>query len=295
MGDFFGNLTGGGGGEDVQDEIIAASTEQAEAQREGLEYLKEREKLPTEVRDVALLGLQKEFKGIERPDISQTDAVSQQRMVDKARGSPLFAAIMGGREAGEESIARTASATGGLRSGGTQEAFYDYNVELENQALVSAYNEQRALDESQYEKEFQQYSQQIGGLQGLAQLPSSANAIAAMTGGIGQTLAQGKIAALQSGQVSQQQGTQNMMGMANLGLQAYSAFSDIRLKDNVEFLEERNGHRYYKWDWNEEAEKLGLHGETEGVMAHELVEYMPQAIGAKDGYITVAYDMLEAA
>ena len=236
------------------------------------------------------------FRGFSRPDIIEAAPIDQQAMIEQARQSPLFAAIMGGREAGEEAIARTASATGGLRSGGAQEAFYDYNTQLENRALLSSYDEQRDLEQQQYGRgqqqygqEFQQYSQQLGGLQGLAQLPSSAERVAQMTGDIGRTQAQGITGAAQARESGQNQFMGNVLGLGAL------AFSDIRLKDNVEFLKEKNGHRFYTWDWNSKAEKLGLVGKGGGVMAHEVAKYLPQAIGVRDDYITVDYSLLEAA
>ena len=150
---------------------------------------------------------------------------------------------MSGQEAGEESILRNRSMTGGFRSGGTQSNLYDYNVQLQNKALLESYN------------------QQLQGLTGLAGLPSNANQIASMTGGIGQTLGQGistaggirgqgQIAGAQAQQAGNQQWGNNMMGMANLGIQAYGAginFSDRRLKKNLEKIGEVNGHNWYMW------------------------------------------------
>jgi hypothetical protein len=128
----------------------------------------------------------------------------QQDLIQQARTSPLYGAMMGGREAGEEAIMRRAGATGGLRSGNVQEAMYDYNTQLQNQALLQSYN------------------QQLQGLQGLAGLPSYAPQIASGMAGVGQTLgagitgagtsrAQGQVA---SGQAWQQglQGISNIIG-----------------------------------------------------------------------------------
>ena len=253
----------------------------AESQREGLDYLKEREALPRQFSEGALKGLGGLY-GLEGGTGSQQD------LIDRAIRSPLYQSIMGGQEAGEESILRNASMTGGFRSGNTQYNLYDYNTQLQNQALLQSYN------------------QQLQGLTGLAGLPSNANQIANMTAGVGQTLGQGTATAggiLAQGQVAagqaQQAGTQNainnMMGMANLGVQAYGAgvnFSDRRLKINIEKIGEVNGHNWYMWDWNIVANKMGLEGKSEGVLADELIKTDPECIGIRHGFMIVDYTKL---
>lgn len=271
MGDIGSSLGGmfGGGGDDAGDAAKDAAAIQAQYQREALDYLKEREKIPQEYREAAL-GEMASAYGLGEPG-------AEQAMIERARTSPLYNAIMGGREAGEEAIMRQAAATGGLRSGNVQGAMYDYNTQLQNQALLESYN------------------QQLQGLRGLANLPSLAPTIAQSTSGIGQTLAQGEVAAAQAGQVGQQQGANNMMGLADLGLQAYGSgmfkgmFSDRRLKDDIVRVGERNGHKWYMWTWNKQANKLGLEGTCEGVMADEAFAINPDAIKIKDGYMFVDY------
>ena len=157
-----------------------------EAQREALEYLKEREQLPQQFREGALgriAGLYGEG--------------SQEELISQARLSPIYEAILSSRNAGEESILRNRSVTGGLRSGASIGDLTNYNQQLENQALLTAYN------------------QQLQGLQGLAMLPSNAGAIAQQIGGIGQTLGQGTMAAGQTraqGTMAAGQAQANMFG-----------------------------------------------------------------------------------
>jgi hypothetical protein len=110
-----------------------ATAAQLEFQREQLDYLKELDKLPREYREAAITQLGDAYTG---------DQAQQQTFIDRARNSPIYAAIMGNRKAGEEAILRGASATGGLRSGNVQHALYDTNVQLENEALLTAYNQQ---------------------------------------------------------------------------------------------------------------------------------------------------------
>lgn len=186
----------GGGSSDASDASIKAANIQSDYQREALEYLKQREQLPQQYREGALGQIAGAY-GVEGGTGSQQD------IIDRARNAPLYDAIMGGRGAGEEAIMRNAAMTGSLRSGNVQENLYDYNTQLENQALM------------------QSYGQQMEGLRGLAQLPSLAPQIAQGTSGIGQTLAQGQVAAAQAQQVGRQQGFGNMMGLGGLGLEAY--------------------------------------------------------------------------
>ena len=242
---------------------------QAAAQMEALAYLKEREELPQQFREEALRGLGGLY-GLEG------GTGDQQELIDRAISSPLYQSIMGGQEAGEESILRSAAATGGLRSGNVQENLYDYNTQLQNKALLESYN------------------QQLQGLTGLAGLPSNAPQIAQGISGIGQTLGQGQIAAGQAQQAGQQQQWNNLMGLANLGVSAYGAemFSDRRLKNNLEKIDEINGHNWYVWDWNIVANKMGLEGRSEGVLADELVKTNPECIGIKDGFMIVDYEIL---
>lgn len=257
-------LFGGGGGSDAADSAEYAAEIQAEYQKEALDYLKEREELPQQYREQAL-GELAAVSGLEG------DGQAQAAMIERAKASPLYRAIMGGQEAGEEAILRNAGATGMLRSGNVQDALAKNATELENQALLTAYN------------------QQLQGIQGLAGLPSLAPQIAQVTTGIGQTLAQGQIAGAQIEQQAQQNQMGNLMGMAQLGLGAAAAFSDVRLKKDIKVMGDINGHAWYEWTWNKAAKLLGLEGRGEGVMAHEVYEKNPELISHAYGYLTVDY------
>ena len=76
---------------------------------------------------------------------------------------------------------------------------------------------------------------------------------------------------------------------------AMGATSDIRLKKNIKPKGEKNGHKWYSWEWKDEAKKLGLSGASEGVIANEVAEYMPEAVFEKDGYLHVNYSALGVA
>ena len=70
--------------------------------------------------------------------------------------------------------------------------------------------------------------------------------------------------------------------------------SDIRLKENIVSLGKVNGHKMYSWDWNSVAKSLGIDTPTVGVLAQEVMEYMPEAVReGSNGYYEVNYKMLE--
>jgi hypothetical protein len=258
---------GGGAGEDAAEASIEASEIQAAYQREALDYLKEREEIPQQYREEAIQQLAG-YYGL------PGGTGDQGQMIEGLRQTPLYEAIMGTQEAGEEAILRQAAATGGLRSGTTQAALADQAQRLQQEALLQSYN------------------QQVQGLQGLAGLPSLAPMIAQQTGGIGQTLGQGQVAAAQAELQGQQAGFGNLLGAGQLGLQAYQAFSDRRLKKNIRKLGEKAGLGWYSWEWNDEALKLDLDGSGVGFMADEVEEVYPDMIGMDRGYKTVNYEGL---
>ena len=70
--------------------------------------------------------------------------------------------------------------------------------------------------------------------------------------------------------------------------------SDMRLKENIEHLETMDGIRYYTWDWNAEAKRVGLNtGPTFGVMAQEVQKTHPDAVvQGPQGYLLVNYGAL---
>jgi hypothetical protein len=223
----------------------------ADAQREALSYLKQTEALPQELREGALSTI---------GGLYGFGDVAPDQALGAIRGSEMYKQVLGSRAAGEEAILRNASATGGLRSGNASDALARYNMELEQQA----------------------FNQGLSGLQGLAQLPSNANQIAASTAGIGQTIGQGQVAA----------GQAVAAGRGLVTAATIKAFSDARLKANIKPAGKRNNLPWYTWEWNKEAEALGYFGFDEGVMAHEIADLKPEAVRVQNGYLTVDYDAL---
>ncbi len=73
----------------------------------------------------------------------------------------------------------------------------------------------------------------------------------------------------------------------------YWYISDERLKTNIKYVGDVNGHRTYTWEWNELANSLGVRGISSGVLAQEVKKYMPEAIVMNsNGYYQVNYRML---
>ena len=96
----------------------------------------------------------------------------------------------------------------------------------------------------------------------------------------------------------QTQTTQNQLGLMDyLGAAAGAAgifgFSDIALKDNIQKIgQTKGGNNWYSWTWNDKAEKLGLSGESSGVIAQEIQKVRPEAVKEVDGYLAVNYSMV---
>ncbi len=92
---------------------------------------------------------------------------------------------------------------------------------------------------------------------------------------------------------------QAIMGMfSNVGGAAAGAgmFSDERLKKNVKFLGAKNGLPWYEYQFkHKEHPDLKLpKGKRRGYMAHEVALRHPQAVGKRNGYLTVDYSKVKA-
>lgn len=249
VGDFIGGIFGGN---DSADASRDAANISAAAQMKALDYLKETEAVPQELREGALTRLGGLYE--------LNNQGSQQQLINQAKNSPLYSAIMGGQQAGEEAILRNQAATGGLRSGASSGALTDYASQLQNQALLTSYNDQ------------------LQGLQRLAGLGSNTNAIAQQIGNIGATQAAGITAGANAQQQATGTGINTILG--GLGL----FMSDVRLKDNVKKVGNKNGVNIYRWVWNKAAEKFNLSGDGFGPLAQELELKYPDMIIENGGY-----------
>lgn len=257
------------GADKAQDASRLAAAKEEEQQQAALNYLKEREALPIQLRDQALQGLGGIYLDGDQP-------LSQQSLIDKAMGSPLYQALMGTKDRALQAITSRAGATGNLRSGSHQVALGREAQRIDQEALLTSY-----LD-------------QLRGVQGLAGLQGNEDAVARTMTGIGNTRAQGIVDTAQAGMTAQNNAFNSILGLGSLAVGA-GLFSDIRLKKNIRQIGQQHGYRWYLWEWNETARALGLQGYSEGVLAHEVVELNPDAIGLRDGYLTVDYSALKRA
>ena len=69
-------------------------------------------------------------------------------------------------------------------------------------------------------------------------------------------------------------------------------WSDEKLKTNIKKIRKlKNGVNLYKWEWTEEAKKLGIgNNPTRGVLAQEVIKTHPQAVQLNpNGYLSVDY------
>lgn len=280
------------------DSALQGSQTSAAAQQQALDYLRQQDALPSSLRESALRSLGGIYGG-------------KGNITDRAMASPLYKAAV---QQGENSVLRNASATGGLRSGSASENLAQVN----QNALIAAYNDQIAglqgLSSLQSNaNNIAGYTAGVGNTLGQGQINygqtlgqgqitsaqtlsqgqiSAAEAIANANNAAATAVSQGQVAAAQSKVQGSQNQTNNMMGLAGLGMQAFSTFSDPRLKTNVVFVGEENGIRKYRWTWNKLAARLGLRGKSGGVMANEIVKSHPQAVSMRDGFLVVDYQQL---
>jgi len=72
------------------------------------------------------------------------------------------------------------------------------------------------------------------------------------------------------------------------------ATSDIRFKTNIIYIgQHTKGFGIYMWQWNSLANLLGITGPTIGVLAQELLSYIPKAVARHpQGYLQVNYSLL---
>lgn len=86
------------------------------------------------------------------------------------------------------------------------------------------------------------------------------------------------------------------MGVTGKGLLAALPFvSDRRLKRNIRKVGERDGVNFYRWEWTDAAQNMGVASHpTEGVIAQELAEVHPDLVhSGQDGYLRVDYAGLQ--
>ena len=224
-------------------------------------------------------AFQDKLMGLYQPSMDTGDAAlqnlsdyysgDQQAYYDQAMSSPAYMNLV---SQGEDAIARNQQAFGGFRSGTTGQ-----NLAQNSQNVLQGLVNQNLQG--------QQYLANYGGDARNAYSNASAGILNQIGGTMGQNAQIG---------VNQAANKQNLLsGIVNLGVQAGSAaFSDERLKDNVTFNGIENGYNTYSWEWNEKANKLGLYGESKGVIAQEVEKVTPEAIAYDGEYMKVNYELI---
>ncbi len=77
-------------------------------------------------------------------------------------------------------------------------------------------------------------------------------------------------------------------GLLNTASSIAGIFSDERLKKDIKLIGNENGHNIYKFKYKNDPDDV----EYIGVMAQEVKDIDPSAIGERDGYMTVDYDKI---
>lgn len=95
----------------------------------------------------------------------------------------------------------------------------------------------------------------------------------------------------QSATQTSRPGFAQILGALGSAGQGIAALSDRRLKKNIRPLTRENGVQYYRWEWNDEAKRIGADDTPPmGVIAQELVETHPHLVSqGADGYLRVDY------
>jgi len=244
----------------------------AQAKELGVQTLAEQQALKTQIGGIYQPVM--DAGGAAFNDLSGYYAGDQQPILNQAMDSPFMSQLV---NQGEQAIARNAQATGGFRSGSTQEnlAGNSQNVlmSLVNQVLQGKQGIANAGigATGAYSDALQNIQAGVGSTRGqianvdIANAAQKSNQAAGMTGLYGSVLG----------------------GAASGGTTAL--MSDARLKKNVVKVDEKHDLPWYTWDWNSKAEELGLTGSDEGHIAQEVQVARPELVVERNGYLAINY------
>jgi hypothetical protein len=228
-------------------------------QRGWMDYIRKEYAPYSEVAQEALTA-QRGLAGLGEPG-------AREEMLTEIEADPFYQAKV---RAGEEAVLRGASATGGLRSGGTSSNLAQINQMLLGREIEDRYQRLAGLSGQGF------MGQQAGAQYGGEALGGITDVLSSMSTGIGARHA------------AQQE---KMGGIASLAGGILTAFSDERLKNDIEQIgEHRSGLPWYRWTWNETAsKKFDLKGEAVGFMASDVELMFPECVGNVDGFKVVYY------
>ncbi len=228
------------------------------------------------------------FQQIGQEGLDQSSFLTNpEEQFDFLQNNPLFQNILDQNNQvtskAQEDLFKFAAANNRLSAGDTIEQTQRLGEQSANNLLLSA----TPLISDQKNSIQNLLSQGLQTAQGQGNIAiGQGTNVANTTTDIGAALAAGRVGAGNANS----QGGQNIL---KLGTQIAGAFSDPLLKENVELIGNKNGFNIYRWDWNDTASKeLGLNGRSEGVMANEVKNIMPEAVQYKDGFMHVDYSMI---
>lgn len=190
---------------------------------------------------------------------------NQQPIINQAMQSPMYSSLL---SQGENAIARNAQATGGFRTGSTQQ-----NLAQNSQSVL--------MNQINQILQGQQYVANTGTDATNAYAQNAGNILGQIGGTSGQIANVDIAKAANRGQL--------LLGAGQAAAEAYAA-SDIALKSDIKQIGTRNNLNWYTWEWNDKANDIGLYGSSEGYIAQEVEKVRPDLVTTKNGYKAVNYE-----
>jgi len=82
-------------------------------------------------------------------------------------------------------------------------------------------------------------------------------------------------------------------GLGGMGGVDVSAFSDKRLKKNINKIGTLGEYNLYSWEWNDKGKEIAGDTPTVGVIAQEVMEISPELVSIdSSGYMMVDYNKI---
>lgn len=259
----------GDGGKAAKD----AGRVQAAAGREALEFTAEQ---VAPFRDVGIDAAER----LQGAELAGPSFQEFNRDPSRVLNNPLFQALARDQE---RSLINQQGALGRGGSGETNDLLIQNLLKLGGDFQQQDIQNQQAEFSNQLTENTQRFNQLFNQFQTGANISAGqASTGSGLITDIGAVKA-GGIIGQQSGR---DQRNENIMGAASA---AAMAFSDLRLKDNIKFVETVEGIDLYKWDWSDEAKELVGDQDTLGPIAQILQESNPDLVSVHEsGYLKVA-------
>lgn len=229
-------------------------------------------------------GFLQPFQQLGRQGLDQANFLTDpQAQFDFLQNNPLFAASL---QNANKQTQQSAAARGRLSAGDTLQQL-SQNTLLAASPLIQQQKQSiqgllgQGLNLASNQASIEQAGQQG---QANAALGVGSN-ISNLSTDVGNIIAGGIAGRNQS----QAQTTANQNQLAS---QIFGGFSDPALKENIKRVGSDKGFNIYSWDWNKDAESLGLYGSSSGVMADEVKNKNPEAVTIDRGFMKVNYEMI---